>query len=729
LASVQHILVCAQDSVLAKKVRFLLARDECDVEILSKPSQLERRLRDKGIALLILSRSLDGDDAVDILARFDPSLRVPPTIVLGGQPTLTAEFINVVPDPIDTQAIYRIASEVLSAANGSGVPDASTFSEDEDLTHLSIGPPKNPTISSKNAGIGDDSHVAPTSIDETTGETRADDMHFTDVTGLDEIAGQLDQLENADANLKDAFDVGAKPVQPPSAPGQRGRANPMKQQHQHQEPPVLGGLLEPARFAKVLYQCWAKQTTGALIVARDHETLTIHFENGSPVHVESSIPGDQLGRSLVNRGRITEAQYADGAKRAIERGLKLGQALVELAFFTNQELGRELGTTARDQIVGCFAARQGAFEFDPKRKVPTDERPYQLSVGHILAEGIRRHGDEAVLKEINTEIDTRYFKLLKPADELAKRYPLEPKELAFMEFSGRAYNVSDAADVSGLDLINAHKLMALLITCEEVQDFTPGVKEFEARIAEERLRQKELEARSRPVEEKPSPVLPPRHEDKRLEAPRRPAEEFRALADRRPFQSGPAPSDDVIPPGLRKIPSSISYSDSAVPGGAAPPPALPSATYAAPPPPSSVPPTNGDASVPPMPVPGNGEGTVPRPLVYAKPLPRGADGVPLETQERTLSREHFQRGVTLLGQGNFASAEEAFRDAVALCSEEHVYLIGLARAIYYNPGYRADGKVPVLKAIVGRAEQLAPDDNRVATLSQWIANAEQQLRA
>ncbi|MCK6551809.1 hypothetical protein L6R52_38600, partial [Myxococcota bacterium] len=137
----------------------------------------------------------------------------------------------------------------------------------------------------------------------------------------------------------------------------------------------------------------------------------------------------------------------------------------------------------------------------------------------------------------------------------------------------------------------------------------------------------------------------------------------------------------------------------------------------------------GDAQVPPMPVPAAGElGLVPRPLVYAKPLPRAADGSPIETSERTLSREHFQRGVTLLGQGNFASAEEAFRDAVALCSEEHVYLIGLARAIYYNPSYRADGKVPVLKQIVSRAEQLAPDDNRVATLSSWITHAEQQLR-
>ncbi|CAN0578301.1 unnamed protein product, partial [Laminaria digitata] len=38
------------------------------------------------------------------------------------------------------------------------------------------------------------------------------------------------------------------------------------------------------------------------------------------------------------------------------------------------------------------------------------------------------------------------------------------------------------------------------------------------------------------------------------------------------------------------------------------------------------------------------------------------------------------------------------------------YLIGLARAIYYNPGYGAAGKVPVLRGIVDRARQLAPED-------------------
>jgi hypothetical protein len=737
---VQHILVCAQDSVLAKKVRFLLARDECEVEILSKPSQLERRLGEGNIALLILSRSLDGEDAIEMLARFDPSLMIPPTIVLGGQPTITADFISVIPDPIDTQAIYRIASEALAYQV---VNQEVAGLSDEELTHIAIdregedeeepvekpqGPTTNPNIAPSQIG------AAPPPRDE--------DLAFTDVTGLDQIAGELDLLEGAESMLNDAFDVDVPNNPGHNKPHKRGAAS-----KQTQDAPVLGGLLEPARFAKVLYQCWAKNTTGALIVARDHETLTIHFENGSPVHVESSIPGDPLGRALVSRARITEAQYADGAKRAIERGLRLGQALVELGFFSNQELGRELGTSAREQIVGCFAARQGAFEFDPKRKVPTDERPYQLSVGQILSEGIKLHGDEAILKEIIGEIDSKYFKLNRPVEDLQKRFPLEPKELAFLAFSGRAYNVGHAAENAGLDLHSAHKLMGVLITCEEVQDFTPGPKEFEARIMEELQRKKELEDKLKtnvsdipPPAAAKSPTLPPRTERAEVPLEKSRSETFgkpfggagtREIVERRAFTAS-APERTIADefPNLRKVPTSTF--DASPPPPSMPPPPPPISQVSAPPQaPATVvqphPASNGDAQIPPMPVPPNGEGMVPRPLVYAKPLPRAADGSPLETQERTLSREHFQRGVTLLGQGNFASAEEAFRDAVALCAEEHVYLIGLARAIYYNPGYRAEGKVPVLKAIVGRAEQLAPEDNRVATLSTWISHAESQL--
>src|SRR5688572_784281 len=215
---IQHILVCAQDSVLAKKVRYLLARDDCEVEILSKPSQLEKRLRDGKVSLLILSRMLDGEDAIEMIARFDPSLMIPPTIVLGGQPTITADFITVIPDPVDTQAIYRIASEALAYQV---VNQEVAGISDEELTHMGIDRP-NPTIPMQHAGTNPNLTAAATSIDK-LGRTRDEEISFTDVTGLEEIAGRLDQLESADSMLNDAFDIEEGSPPAPKSPPSKGR--------------------------------------------------------------------------------------------------------------------------------------------------------------------------------------------------------------------------------------------------------------------------------------------------------------------------------------------------------------------------------------------------------------------------------------------------------------------------------------------------------------------------
>lgn len=740
----QHILVCARDSVLAKKIRFLLAKDECEVEILDQSSQLEPQLRRGSVSLLILSRDLDGEDAVERLARFDPSVSLPPTLILGGPRTITADFIRLIPDPVDTQAIYREASDILAQ-------EATRTHSDTDETIVALEIPAS-RKAHQDGGATD--VFSPASISEREAFAEHDEeLHFSDVVGLDEIAGRLDQLESDHLNehLSDAFDIdeasGLHPAMssPPTPPAH------LKRPPVPAEPPVSGGLLEPARFAKVLYQCWAKGVSGALVVARDHETLTVHFERGAPIHVESSIPGDQLGRALVTRGRISEAQYGDAAKRAIERGLRLGQALVELGFFSDAELGKELANHAREQVVGCFDARQGAFEFDAKRRAPGEERPYRLDVAHVIAEGLRRHADEGVLLGIVGSVELRYFRLKKPLEELRRVYPLSDSDAAFLEYGGRAYNVSDASELSAVSRHHAYGVLALLTVCEELDDFTPGVAEFEARIREERLRAKELESRVSSVlptriSEPPTPLRreeppPPLRKEEpppslRREEPPPPLrrEELPGRRDVLPpppaWQEPPRP---LSPPPLAVAPPFPSSSKSAplpVTESKAPPPPPPPPP-AAPAPSSnfsSGPVTTGSIAsddIPPMPVPAPGEsGMTPRPLVYAKPLPRNADGTLAETSERALSREHFQRGVSLLGQGSFSAAEEAFRDAVALCADEHVYLIGLARAIYYNPAYEGAGKVPVLRSVVGRATQLAPEDKRVATLRSWVDHAE-----
>ena len=548
--------------------------------------------------------------------------------------------------------------------------------------------------------------------------------------------------------------------------------------------------LDPAGLARAFHRAWSREEDVVLVLDRPEERLSVRFLGGKPIEVRSDDPGDPLGRDLVERGRLSRDRYGAAAIHAIERGISLAAAIVELGLSSRSELDAERGTTAREQLVRCFAGSGGRFWTQPP-EAPGGEPAFALDVGQIIARGLRTHADASVVDAILGEaLSDGYFALERPSHELQRDYPLSEADLAFLEYERRAYNVEDAADGAGLPLSEARRLLALLVVCGEASAYTPTAKEFEDRIREERKTRRELESRL-PASGAPAPFpAPAAAQSSGSSSPGAP----RTLASSMPPPFTPeqngtagvaggwgAPS---VPPAEPASPRSAEPSspppfpleptafDAPAPGGTAfepldeppgedepvaidvPPEALeppvgargpattldgPEASVPAPravreetetpaaalPTPSLQPPLRkSDPNVPPMPVPPEGEGVEPRMLSFAKPLPRGPDGGLLDVPERAMSREHFQSGVALLGKGNFSSAEEHFRDAVALCAEEHVYLIGLARAIYYNPTYRADGKIPVLRTIVERAKQLAPDDKRVCTLESWVVNAE-----
>lgn len=644
-----YIVVCTEDHILAKKVRFLLARDDCEVQILTKPALLEARLTEGGVHLLVLSHTLGGQDAVARLEPLRSNDRLPPTLILGGPAQSSAPPIQVLPDPIDTQAIYQFAARALRPGSASQLP----AKEDGPARAGSRRPPPPPPPR------------------ETSGA--ATELH------------DIPLPEPEPLELEDEI-LAAEPAAP-----------------------EISGEISPVQLASALHACWSKDWTGELILERRDEKLRVYFDQGNPIAMASSVPGDSLGCTLVTRSRITDDQYATAAKAAVEKGISLGDALVASEVLTEEELVEERGAHAMSYLVGCFADAGGRYEIHLKAE-PRRPAEFSLPVGHLIAEGLRTHAPPELLRKSVEIADDMYFELERPTDALQADYPLSEADVAFLKFEGRAYNVSDAAESAGLTIAEAKTLVAILQICGELTDFTPSVEAFEARIKEERQRTKDLEEQvSRMPGTDGTPSTAPH-----------------SVADSEPGPIAPAASEDTVEPAAEDV--HLAFSDA--PDG----PTQASETDALPTPSEASTELASKASsnsvIPLMPAPSEEDaGSMPRPLIYAKPQPTNSDGSPVESAERALSREHFQRGVTLLGQGNFASAEEAFRDAVALCADEHVYLIGLARALFYNPAYRADGKIPLLRSIIARAKNLSPDDGRIATLEQWVDHAERSLHA
>lgn len=659
----QRILVCAADPVLAKKVRFLMERDECKVDILASADELGSSIQAEVPNLLVLSRKLGGGDALEWVHRFQGTI---PVLVLGGKSNgATAPHVYVVPDPVDTTAIYREASRLLRSEQAA-----------------------RPS--------------APSPLEE-----------------VDEV---LEALAEEPEPFSDAFDsestlgVEAAFVQQFSAPKDAQNLN-------------------AAALAKAMHNLSVTRANRALVIESEGGRITVTFVGGHPVDVQRAGQGDTLGKSLVERGRIDRGQYAEAAIRTVESGSNLSEALLQMGLLAPSDLETELATNARERLVACFAQRRG--KFWTTESTAKASNAFELDVGHILARGLRAHADEEAIDAIMAEHGSDYFKLRRPAFELQNELPLTQTDLNFLAFEGRAFNIEDASEGAGLPLSESRRLLALLYVCQEVDPFTPDAKAFEDRIREERETRKVLESQipASAPSNPPAWNVPPAFETEASRPPSFIAREAKTddeIALSLPSEDDPGeettgpqpalPSRAAIMDADGHIAPSISQASSRAATVPPDPEPVHHRTPSSPPPLPSKPPP--DPDVPPMPVPATGEGVSPRPLAFAKPLPRGPDGNLLDVPERTISREHFQNGVNLLGKGNFSTAEEHFRDAVALCAEEHVYLIGLARAIYYNPSYRPEGKIPILRSIVVRVRKLAPDDKRVAALDSWVSHAE-----
>ncbi len=701
----QHVLVCTDDPVLAKRVRFLLARDQCEVSIMDGPAQLESTLKDSPPDLLILSRELHGEDHAQWMSRTGaPTV---PTVVLGGESSPDAPHIRAVEDPSDPQAIFSVASEILASSSsgggGNGSPPRASFSP----------PPEQATEQAPRPTIESAPNKAP-------------------------------------ANL-------AKPkaAQPASASRDRQTSGDLD--------------ATPGRLAKQYHDCARNQLTGHLVLTESDETLTLQFDKGRAVNLRSSRPGDRFGRWLVEQGELGEGQYADAAKRVVEMGVGLGQALVQGGHLSEDDLAALRGDHARTLIIARFREGPGKYRFEPDLS-PT-QRTFEVDVLPVVASGFKQHASEETVRDILMDRDKGYFEVRSSPEGLRTTFALSPAEEEFLRFGGRAYNAADGAELAGIPLTDALKLLALLWTCSELEQFTPGVSEFEDRIEEEKQRARESQlsgmsaappipegdeadepALASLVDDEPPPLAMEDMDEPALEAEveHQEAEPIEAIGSIDDMGRGPPPPpeptpfplelqdvvDDAPPASPFAGPAPVSASqapplpssspEAAVPAsGPASPVSSPASQPSAPPTTDS---TGGGRApagdIPAMPVPKPGhEGLDPAPMTWATPLPRSPDGTLLDTPEHQSSKGHFQQGVQLLGQGKFAAAENAFRDAVALCSEEHVYLVGLARAIFYNGTYRADGKLPVLREIVSRAESMAPKDSRVTTLRAWVEKA------
>ena len=80
----------------------------------------------------------------------------------------------------------------------------------------------------------------------------------------------------------------------------------------------------------------------------------------------------------------------------------------------------------------------------------------------------------------------------------------------------------------------------------------------------------------------------------------------------------------------------------------------------------------------------------------------------------------YREGVDQATQNRLDEAEVTLREAVRLDASKPEYLTSLARVLLANPRYERSGTLPVVRSLLDRAVQIAPDFQEAVDLHQQV---------
>jgi hypothetical protein len=114
---------------------------------------------------------------------------------------------------------------------------------------------------------------------------------------------------------------------------------------------------------------------------------TIYFDRGFIVFAASNSKSDRLGQCLLDAGKITEHEL-ELAARLMNGKRRIGEAIVEAGYLSQDEIGRALANQARRIATSLFAVEEGMYRFDQQEcdsRAPAELLSYTASSSRASA--------------------------------------------------------------------------------------------------------------------------------------------------------------------------------------------------------------------------------------------------------------------------------------------------------------------------------------------------------
>ena len=153
------------------------------------------------------------------------------------------------------------------------------------------------------------------------------------------------------------------------------------------EPPKRGAFRD-APLCSLLRCLGRSGFDGRLHVQSGKVAKVLFFQEGKVSFASSNRVTETLGRHLLGRGALSEAQYQQCLERMRQSGGKFGEAVVESQFLDADSVARAVCENVREKVLDLFTWQEGEFALsvysEPPAALPSDP----MEVDQLLWDGI-----------------------------------------------------------------------------------------------------------------------------------------------------------------------------------------------------------------------------------------------------------------------------------------------------------------------------------------------------
>ncbi|MEZ4270679.1 MAG: response regulator [Myxococcota bacterium] len=171
--------------------------------------------------------------------------------------------------------------------------------------------------------------------------------------------------------------------------------------------PPTPGTLDNYPLPKLITELYWGTFTGRLDLKRQGLSRAIYCRGGMPVRVDSDQLSENLGRILIEHGRITEDEYHKAQEVAQKQGVRQGESLVAIGAITQSDLLEALQLQTEQKLLNVLAWRDGTYEITtcslPENIVVSEIHPWRA-----IWRGIHEHYDGASLLDYFNPLAEHY---------------------------------------------------------------------------------------------------------------------------------------------------------------------------------------------------------------------------------------------------------------------------------------------------------------------------------